>query len=171
QAGAITFKKHVIMGERSEETTYGVCFSQPHALALADLDGDGLKDIVVGKRMWAHPPPKDVEPDAAPVLYWFQLVRDGAGGAKFVPHFIDDKSGVGVQVTVADVNGDGKPDILTVSKLGTFLFLNDSRNHADFVENVLDDKSGKSGARGPLRVHPDNPRYFTDGSGKAVYLT
>jgi len=26
-------------------------------------------------------------------------------------------------------------------------------------------------ARGPLRVHPTNPRYFTDGSGKAVYLT
>jgi hypothetical protein len=26
-------------------------------------------------------------------------------------------------------------------------------------------------APGPLRVHPTNPRYFTDGSGKAVYLT
>ena len=26
-------------------------------------------------------------------------------------------------------------------------------------------------AAGPLRVHPDNRRYFTDGSGKAVYLT
>src|SRR5262245_17715422 len=26
-------------------------------------------------------------------------------------------------------------------------------------------------AIGPLRVHPANPRYFTDGSGKAVYLT
>jgi hypothetical protein len=26
-------------------------------------------------------------------------------------------------------------------------------------------------ARGPLRVHPENPRYFTDGTGKAVYLT
>ncbi len=26
-------------------------------------------------------------------------------------------------------------------------------------------------ALGPLRVHPTNPRYFTDGSGKAVYLT
>jgi hypothetical protein len=24
---------------------------------------------------------------------------------------------------------------------------------------------------GPLRVHPTNPRYFTDGSGRAVYLT
>lgn len=28
-----------------------------------------------------------------------------------------------------------------------------------------------SAAGGPLRVHPENPRYFTDGSGKAVYLT
>src|SRR5262249_49329772 len=26
-------------------------------------------------------------------------------------------------------------------------------------------------ARGPLGVHPTNPRYFTGGSGKAVYLT
>jgi hypothetical protein len=26
-------------------------------------------------------------------------------------------------------------------------------------------------ATGPLRVHPANPRYFTDGSGRAVYLT
>jgi hypothetical protein len=26
-------------------------------------------------------------------------------------------------------------------------------------------------ASGPLRIHPTNPRYFTDGSGKAVYLT
>jgi hypothetical protein len=28
-----------------------------------------------------------------------------------------------------------------------------------------------SSASGALRVNPDNPRYFTDGSGKAVYLT
>lgn len=26
-------------------------------------------------------------------------------------------------------------------------------------------------ANGPLRPHPHNPRYFTDGSGKAIYLT
>jgi hypothetical protein len=28
-----------------------------------------------------------------------------------------------------------------------------------------------SKATGPLRRHPSNPRYFTDGSGKAIYLT
>jgi len=26
-------------------------------------------------------------------------------------------------------------------------------------------------ASGPLRIHPDNPRYFTDSSGQAIYLT
>ncbi|MEM3647272.1 MAG: hypothetical protein QW334_03905, partial [Thermofilum sp.] len=28
-----------------------------------------------------------------------------------------------------------------------------------------------SGLHGPLRVHPANPRYFCDSTGKAVYLT
>jgi len=28
--------------------------------------------------------------------------------------------------------------------------------------------SRRPAATGPLRVHPDNPRYFTDGSGKAI---
>lgn len=27
------------------------------------------------------------------------------------------------------------------------------------------------GDNGPLRVHPQNPRYFTDNTGKAIYLT
>ena len=123
--GAIAFRKHQLMGDRSEEAKFGVAFSQPHALDLADLDGDGLKDIVVGKRLWAHGPKGDVEPNEAPVLYWFQLKRDGKGGARFVPHLIDDKSGVGVQLTAKDVNADGRTDILTVSKLGAFVFFNE----------------------------------------------
>jgi len=31
--------------------------------------------------------------------------------------------------------------------------------------------SARPPATGPLRVHPQNPRYFTDATGKAVYLT
>ena len=31
--------------------------------------------------------------------------------------------------------------------------------------------AGEITAKGPLRVHPANPRYFTDGTGNAVYLT
>jgi FG-GAP-like repeat len=121
--GAITFRKHAIMGSRDEEATHGAAFSQPHAVAMADVDGDGLKDIVTGKRRWAHGPKGDIEPMADPVVYWFQLVRND-GRVRYVPHLIDKASGVGCQVTTADINGDGRPDILTVSKLGTFVFFN-----------------------------------------------
>lgn len=127
--GNITFRKHTIMGSRAEESQFGVAFSQPHALDLADLDGDGLPDLIVGKRMWAHGPKGDIEPMAEPVLYWFRLVREGKT-ARFEPHLIDRASGVGVQVTAADVNGDGRRDILTVSKLGAFVFLNESPKRA-----------------------------------------
>ena len=122
QGAGINFRSHSIMGSRSEEEKYGTAFSQVHALELADIDGDGLRDIVTGKRLWAHGPKGDVEPNAPPVLYWFQLVRE-KGRVRFVPHHIDSASGTGVQITTADVNGNGATDILTVSKLGTFLFL------------------------------------------------
>lgn len=123
--GEISFTEHKMMGTRAEEKTYGVAFSQPHALTLADLDGDGLPDVITGKRRWAHGPTGDVEPMAAPVNYAFLLRRDAevSGGARFVPHLIDDASGLGTQVEAIDVNGDGVPDILTASKLGTFVFL------------------------------------------------
>ena len=114
-----------MMGTRDEEQKYGVAFSQPHALTLADLDGDGLSDVITGKRRWAHGPTGDIEPMATPVNYAFLLRRDASapGGAKFVPHLIDDASALGTQVEAIDLNRDGVPDVLTASKLGTFLFL------------------------------------------------
>jgi hypothetical protein len=117
-----TFTEHRIMGSKPEDSPQGVAFSQLHALRLVDMNGDGLRDIVTGKRRWAHGINGDVEPNAPPVLYWFELVRDGKGGATFVAHQIDDDSGVGTQVTVADLNGDGKPDVAVANKRGVFAF-------------------------------------------------
>jgi hypothetical protein len=120
--GTLSFVQHTFMGSREEESKYGVAFSQPHALVAADIDGDGLTDVVVGKRRWAHGPKGDIEPNAPAVVYWFRLERT-AGGVRFQPHLIDDNSGVGLQIAAADVNADGRRDVLTASKLGTFLFL------------------------------------------------
>ena len=52
--GNITFREHVILNKDASKDRYGVQFSQPHSLALVDMDGDGLMDIVTGKRFWAH---------------------------------------------------------------------------------------------------------------------
>ena len=116
------FTEHKIMGSTAEENAQGVKFSQLHAMRLLDMDGDGVMDLVTGKRRWAHGPTTDDEPNAAPVLYWFQLKRDGKGGAEFIPHMIDDDSGVGTQVTTGDINQDGKPDVFVANKKGVFIF-------------------------------------------------
>ena len=118
----IGFKQHVIMGDRGHDNPEGVAFSQLHAIDLVDMDGDGLKDIVTGKRFWAHGPKGDAEPNAVPVAYYFRLVREGSK-VRFDPVLIHDGSGVGTQVTAADVNGDKKPDVVVGNKLGTFLSL------------------------------------------------
>jgi len=120
--GEIDFIPHRFMYKEPSDNRYGVKFSQLHAVDLFDVDGDGLKDIVTGKRFWAHGPTGDVEPDAPAVLYWWQLVRGEDGAIDFVPHLIDSDSGVGTQVVTGDVTGDGLPDVVVGNKKGTFLF-------------------------------------------------
>ena len=117
----ISFREHAIMGESPEENDYGVVFSQLHALALADMDRDGVLDIVTGKRYWAHNGHDPGSHNPA-VSYWFKTVREG-GTARFIPFLIDANSGVGTQVTVGDVNGDQWPDVVVGNKKGTFVLI------------------------------------------------
>ena len=122
QADAITFKQHTIMGREPGDNKYGIKFTQLHAVELVDMDNHGPKDIVTGKRWWAHGSKGDAEPNVAPVSYWFKLVR-GSSGPDFVPYLIDDNSGIGTQVVVGKVNKDAYPDIVVGNKRGTFVLL------------------------------------------------
>ena len=119
--GGTGWNQHPIVGEKPEQTPHGTVFSQPHALALADINGDGLPDLVCGKRFWAHGPSGDPEPNAPAVLYWFELKRDGKT-ADFIPHLIDHDSGVGTQVTVAPLGPARKLGIVVGNKKGLFTF-------------------------------------------------
>jgi hypothetical protein len=95
--------------------------SQTHSLNLVDMNGDGLPDLVTGKRWWAHGPTGDINPDHPAVVYWFELKREN-GKPTWTPHEIDNNSGVGTQFEVADVNGDGLLDVVTANKKGAHYF-------------------------------------------------
>ena len=124
--GEISFVENTIIDPKTGEgvgPTAGVKFSQAHAMDLVDVDGDGLKDIVTGKRWWAHGPKGDVDPMADPVLYWFQLKRNPDKTVSWIPHLVDKESGVGTQVAAHDLNGDGIADFVVGNKRGCFVFL------------------------------------------------
>lgn len=122
-----SFTQHLIMGTKPEESSQRLNFSTLHALDLIDIDGDGVKDVVIGKRPWAHAPKPDGtggDPDVnkPAVIYWFKVTRKD-GKATFTAYPIDNASGVGTQVMAVDVNGDKKPDIVIGNKKGTFVLI------------------------------------------------
>jgi hypothetical protein len=92
-----------------------------HALATADLDGDGKLDIVTGKRFLAHNGNDPGEYDPSELL-WYRAGRDGSDRATFTPYLIDGDAGVGLQIVLTDLTGDGRPDIVSASKKGVFVF-------------------------------------------------
>jgi hypothetical protein len=86
-----------------------------------DINGDGLKDLVTGKRWWSHGRNEPGSNQPA-VLYWFEAKRGKDGITQFIPHLIDSDSGIGTQFVVDDINGDKLPDIVVANKKGVFIF-------------------------------------------------
>ena len=123
----VDFREHVIMSKEEENTDnpYGVQFSQLHALVVIDVDNDGLKDILTGKTYRAHEF-RDPGSRQPAVIYWFRLTRV-EDRVEYVPHLIDDHSGIGRQLVTADMNSDGLLDFVVGNKYGAFVFLQQTR--------------------------------------------
>lgn len=107
-----TWKPHVIDNS----------YTEIHASAKADIDGDGVDDIVAGKTALAHFGKLDEDEFGTPVLYWYKKTGN-KNGATFTRHFISDTVGVGRQITVKDINGDGLLDVATGNRNGLHIFL------------------------------------------------
>jgi hypothetical protein len=125
--GTRTFERHSIAQNFATQNTGGVVFSELHGERFADMDGDGIPDLITGKRYWSEAGNNTLthnDPFGAPVLYIYKTVRDpkAPGGARFVPELVHNKSGVGSSFDVVDLNKDGKLDIVTATTFGTYVF-------------------------------------------------
>jgi hypothetical protein len=137
-----TFSKHTFMNKAADKALFGVYFTEPHAAQVADMDGDGVPDIITGKMRLANPFSEgDPDPHGVPYVYVFKTVRDMpgvSGQAHLEPHLVDGGPvgpyvegatgmagavGVGRQIAIGHVNTDGILDICVATKLGLYVFL------------------------------------------------
>lgn len=145
------FRQHLILGSKPSENRYGLVFSEPHSLALVDVDGDGLKDIVTGKTYYSHHKQSPMW-DAGAVVYWFRLTRTDQG-VDWVPYQADGEAGIGRQVSIADLNRDGLPDIVVGGMKGAHVLLHRKAAVSEAEYREAQPKPspefGKEAARGP----------------------
>lgn len=95
-------------------------FSQAHAMHFADLDGDGIDELITGKRVFGHNG-KDPGANDTPVLMYYTWDKDFK---TFGKHVIAEGVGIGLHIRTADLDGDGDLDIIVAGKDGTQIVWN-----------------------------------------------
>ena len=122
QTGSATNRKWV-------RHTIDASFSQSHALALVDVDGDGQPELITGKRYRGHSggdpgsydpivlyaykfnPAPGAKPGTAPIFKRYTLSYNGTASA-------------GTQFVFADLDHDGDIDVASAGKLGVHFLEN-----------------------------------------------
>lgn len=97
-------------------------YSQLHTMTWADLNNDGQREIVTGRRLRAHcgKDPGDNEPPVVLAYAW------DAASKTFKRHLLAEGPGCGLVIRIADLDKDGKSEIVSASKAGTFILWNES---------------------------------------------
>jgi hypothetical protein len=98
--------------------------SQNHCLVWEDIDRDGKPDLITGRRVRAHSgnDPGDNEPGA---LYFYTW---NAAARAFSKHVIAENGpGTGLQIRLADLDGNGWKDVIAAGKSGTHIMWNQGK--------------------------------------------
>ena len=110
----ITWKKHSIDPHNS----------QYHDLQWADIDGDGQCELITGKRYRAH---CGGDPGAGDDVGIYYFKWDGETFSKQVIEYGPTRvaTGCGIFFALADLNGNGRLDIVAPGKDGLYVFYNE----------------------------------------------
>jgi hypothetical protein len=89
---------------------------------LADLDNDGTKEVVTGKRYRAHNG-KDPGENDPRCIYYYSF---DSTCRHWTRHIISQggKAGFGISTMAADIDKDGDVDVVAPGKSGLYLFEN-----------------------------------------------
>lgn len=101
-------------------------WSQAHAIVWVDIDGDGRPEAVTGKRVRGHAgkDPGGLEPEC---VYYYKWDPGAKQFTRFTVSPAGAGVGIGMQIRVADLNADGRPDIAVAGKTGTWVLINEGK--------------------------------------------
>ena len=97
--------------------------SQFHTMEWVDIDGDGRKELITGKRYKAH----DIDPGVNDPYGLYYYKWNGESFTKQVISYgpFGEGKGSGIYFAVADLRGTGRKDIVVAGKDGLCIFYNE----------------------------------------------
>jgi hypothetical protein len=116
--GATTWRQHLI-----DKT-----FSQGHALAWEDVDNDGQPELITGKRYFAHSGRDAGAHDDITVQFYDWNAKDATWRKHLISTAPAGKGpGIGLQIRVHDLDGNGWKDLILAGKSGTHIIWNEGK--------------------------------------------
>ncbi|MAE40156.1 MAG: hypothetical protein CML07_04425 [Psychrobacter sp.] len=116
--GSTTWRQHLIDKK----------FSQGHAMAWADVDNDGQPELITGKRYYAHSGRDPGAHDDITVQFYDWNPKLGTWKKNLISTAPAGKGpGIGLQIRVHDLDGNGWKDIIVPGKSGTHILWNEGK--------------------------------------------